>query len=180
MGEHGWQKGKFRSDFPGVYYRKHSERKHGVAFDKYFFIRYKLNGKEIEEALGWASKGMTAQDASDVLSELKRNRKTGVGPVTLREKRELEGAKKESLAREKVEAEKTIIPFSTMWTKYMDQAKADGKKSLDREESLYAHWIKSVIGGKPLAEIAPIHLEKIKSNMSKACAAPGVSIIVSP
>ena len=172
MSAKDWRKTKFKSSFPGVYYRKHPERKHGVQADKYFFIRYKLHGKEIEEALGWASNGMTAQEASDVLSELKRNRKTGVGPATLREKRELEGAKKESGTRAKAEAEKTIVPFSAIWLKYLDQARADGKKSLDREESLYTHWIAPVLGNKPLVEIAPIHLEKIKSNMSKDNAAP--------
>lgn len=39
----------------GIRYRLHSERKHGVGFDKYFTIRYKILGKEKSEGLGWAS-----------------------------------------------------------------------------------------------------------------------------
>ena len=92
MAEKDWRKEKFKSDFPGVYFRKHPTRKHGVQPDKYFFLRYKLNGKELEEGLGWASKGHTAREASDILGELKRNRTRGEGPITLREKRELEEA----------------------------------------------------------------------------------------
>ena len=37
---------------PGVRYRKHPTRKHGIKLDRYFTIFYKLDGKMIEENNG--------------------------------------------------------------------------------------------------------------------------------
>jgi integrase len=180
-----WTKTKHK----GIRYREHPDRKHGKRPDRYYTIRYKLDGKDREEKLGWETDWHKAerarvqngeikeprsleQEAILRFAELKSNQGSGKGAFTLEEKRETEIARKESEAREKAEVEKASSPFSVIWTKYLEQAKADGKKSHDREESLYKHWIKPVIGDKPLVEIAPIHLEKIKSNMNKSGAAP--------
>ena len=43
---------------PGVRYRKHPTRKHGARLDRYFTLRFSVDGKQAEEALGWASEGM--------------------------------------------------------------------------------------------------------------------------
>lgn len=169
-----WIKTKFK----GVRYREHPTRKHGVQKDKYFSIRYKIpkmderGTTDKEEALGWASDGWTAEKAALELAKLRKNQQEGEGAFTLQEKREAETAKREQEAKEKAAAEKSSMPFSEIWKEYVRQCKADGKKSLDREESLFTHWISPVVGTKPLKEIAPIHLEKIKSNMAKAELSP--------
>ncbi|MFZ0931365.1 MAG: site-specific integrase [Syntrophobacteraceae bacterium] len=181
MSDKDWRKEKFKSTYPGVYFRKHPTNKHGVRADQYFFLRYKLNGKELEEGIGWASQGHTAREASSILSELKENRRNGTGPVTYREMRHIkeaeakaEAEERKAEAEQKAEAERKAMPFANIWGQYLGQTKADGKNknSYEREVSLYTHWIQPVIWNKPLAEIAPIHLEKIKSNMGKAGAAP--------
>jgi hypothetical protein len=79
---------RFKTTFKGVRYRKHPTRKHGVNYDQYFIIRYKLNGKDKEEGLGWASEGMTAAKAYEDLKAIKENIKRGQGPQSLAEKRE--------------------------------------------------------------------------------------------
>src|SRR4030042_2681182 len=77
------------TEFEGVRYRNHPTRKHGVVNDRYFSIRYRVDGKRIEEALGWASKGWTAKKAALELAALQEAYRKGTGePVTLREKRE--------------------------------------------------------------------------------------------
>ena len=161
-----------KTTFKGVRYREHSTRKHGVRPDRYFSIRYKLNGKDKEEGLGWGSDGWTAEKAALELTKLRNNQQSGEGAFTMAEKKEAELARKEREAQEKALAEKAAVPFSGVWIEYIAQCKLDGKKSCDREESLYNHWIAPVIGTKPLAEIAPIHLEKIKSNMAKGELSP--------
>ena len=65
-------------------------RKHGVQFDRYFSIRYKLDTKDCEEGIGWASEENTAVDAHALMADRKYNIKRGTGPRTLGEKRELE------------------------------------------------------------------------------------------
>lgn len=75
-----------KSKFQGVRYREHPSNKHGVKPDRYYTIFYKLSGKMIQEALGWASKSWeeidqqgnkrcinwTEKRAAAVLAELKK------------------------------------------------------------------------------------------------------------
>ena len=67
----------------GVRYREHPTRKFGIQKDKYYSIRYKLNGKDKEECLGWASQGWSEKKAAEYLFELKKNQRTGEGAKTL-------------------------------------------------------------------------------------------------
>lgn len=77
----------YASNFPGIRYYKHNTRKHGVKFDQYFSVRFQFNGKTIEEGLGWASEGMTAEKAYQIRCELKEAAKTGKGSPTLKQRR---------------------------------------------------------------------------------------------
>lgn len=46
---------KHKTAFPGVRYREHPVRKNGaVNKDRYYTIRYKVDGKDREEGVGWA------------------------------------------------------------------------------------------------------------------------------
>lgn len=163
-----------KTNFPGVRYREHKTRKHGVRKDQYFTIRYKVSGKDKEEGIGWASEDWTAAKAYDRLKELKANRKDGEGPQTLKEKRELldnqKAAELEVQERQTQEAvtvakycEKTYFP----WTK---QNKADN--TYRTEDLLFTHWVKPVIGDIPLVEVAQTDIERIKQAMFAAKKAP--------
>ena len=86
----------FSTEFEGVRYRKHPKRKCGIKNDHYFCIRYRVDGKRVEEGLGWASKGMTAKKAALQLAALQEAYRKGTGePVTLREKREVARTERE-------------------------------------------------------------------------------------
>lgn len=69
--------------FPGVRTKEciRNNRK-----DIYSSIRYTRNGKQYEESIGYKSDGFTATQAYEILSELKRDIKTGKA-LSLREKR---------------------------------------------------------------------------------------------
>ena len=62
---------KIRTRFPGVRVVEHPTRKHGVQWDKYFYIRYQIEGRRREEGLGWLTEKMTAEKAAGILAELK-------------------------------------------------------------------------------------------------------------
>lgn len=147
--------------FAGVRYREHKTRKHGIKKDRYFAIRYQRDGRRKEEGLGWASQGWTAEKAALTLAELKNAHKTGNGPVRLAEKREKAKARKEKEQRDR-------ITFGEVFhNHYFPQAKAEKAfKSQDRERGLFFNWIEPVIGDLSLKDVAPIHLEKIKKNMT--------------
>ena len=92
-----WKKTKY----PGVRFREHETRKHGISKDRYFVIRYQRDGKRHEEGTGWASEGWTAEKAGNELAELKKAYTLGNGsPTRLTEKRELVKIQEEHKQRE--------------------------------------------------------------------------------
>jgi integrase len=159
----------------GIRYRLHSSRRHGVGFDRYFTIRYKIAGKERSEGLGWASEGWTEKKAAAVLAELKKNITTGSGPTTLEEKRQAELNRRAEVARQEAAERMENISFADIFTEhYLPISKTNKRNdhSWKREEQLFRLWIAPVIGQKPMWNIAPIHLEKIKKSMADAGKSP--------
>ncbi len=128
---------KFSTQFPGVRYREHKSRIHNRKLDRYFFIRYRIDGKLKEEAIGWASEGWNATRASGILSELREAHRTGDGPQTLEEKRRLENEKREAEIFEKKRKEKDQLTFGNYFDKtYFPTATANKKEwSWKREKS---------------------------------------------
>ncbi|MBU4449598.1 MAG: site-specific integrase [Proteobacteria bacterium] len=157
-----------KTNFPGVRYREHPTRKNGVKRDQYFTIRYKLAGKDKEEGLGWASQKWTAVKAYERLTELKENRKTGEGPQTLAEKREISGKRKDAEKTAQDLAEKENVTFGAFMTEtYLPQCKLDKKERTHIiEEMLYRIHLADTIGALPFPKISAFHLERIKKDMA--------------
>ena len=158
---------KHSTDYKGVRFSEHKTRKHNGKPDRCFFLRYKLDGKLKEEALGWASEGWNANQASQELAQIKKNQRIGEGPRTLEEKRRLaKEAEEAERAKKREEALKNVTFSEIFSTHYLPQAVADkSEKSINREKSLFNKWINPTIGSTPISEVAPINLEKIKKKM---------------
>ena len=142
--------------------------------DKYFSIRYKLQGRDREEGLGWASEGMTAQGAFLKLSEIRQNQKTGQGPCTLAEMR-----READLAREREEAERQAearrqISLERFWDEDYFLALKNRIKpnSWEKEEAHFRLWLKPRLGGLPLREISDADLERLQLQMRDAGLSP--------
>lgn len=166
-----------KSKHPGIRYREHDTRRHGVGNkpDRYYTIFYKLEGKMVEEAVGWASHGMTEKKAAAILAELHENHRRGTGPRTLKEKRGLATAERqEQEEQDKQDAADNLTLSAIFYDKFLPHIQANRRdlKSWKRDEGLFRLWIAPVIGSKPLKDIAPFDLEKIKKAMAKADKAP--------
>jgi len=171
-----------KTNFKGVRYREHATRKHGVKRDRYFAIRYKSNGKDVEAGIGWATDGWNAEKAYNLLVKLRTNLKMGAGPQTMQEVRDVaETSRKEQAAKKQEQAAieaQAALDNQTLTTvfseQYLPQAKQDrrSKYSWIREESLFRIWIEPEIGTKPLKDVTTFHLEKIKKDMKAAGKAP--------
>jgi len=163
-----------KTNLRGVRYYEHETRKHGVKQDRYFTIRYWLDGKDKEEGLGWASDGWTATKAYDRLRELKENRKIGQGPQTLEEKRELLKEQKDAQEAAKELQEKENITFGHFWNDtYFPTYKVGRKKETTRKgQEHFKNWINPVIGKTPLKDIKPFAIEKIRKNILGAGKSP--------
>ncbi|GHU19008.1 integrase [Alphaproteobacteria bacterium] len=153
----------------GLRYREHATRKHGLQKDKYFIIRYMVDGKRKEEGLGWLSEGWTEKKAAARLFELKENNRTGQGPKTLAEKREQSKKAQEQEEEKQKEDSVKLITFSEVFEKYIAQARQDkNEKSCDNEVSIFKNWIASSVENKTMNEITLDLLEQIKKAMSDA------------
>jgi len=162
------------TNYPGVRYREHKTRKHGVKPDQYFFIRYQKDGKRKEEGVGWASEGWTPSKVALKLAELKAAATTGEGESRLSEARAKAKAKKQQERARREQEEKDNIPLSTYFDEIYYPAISQEKKKAAhvREESLFRLWIKPTMGAKPFKDISTFDLERLKKNMLKAGRAP--------
>jgi len=158
---------RMKTEFAGVRYRQHHKRKHGLKPDAYFSIRYRLDGKQVEEGLGWASKGWTASKAALQLAELQEaHRKGSKEPATLRQRREIA-----RMEREK--QEKKGITFGDYFLNtFIPQAEIEKPRETKGKMIHYRRWIKEAIGALPFSEIGVLELEKIKTDMLTAGRAP--------
>ena len=164
---------KIKTKTPGVRYYEHETRKHGIKFDRYYTIRYKLNGKDKEEALGWASEGWTEQKAAKYLSELKESQRTGEGAKTLAESLKISEEKEIAKRKKELTAKKEAITFAEVFEKYIVQAQQDKKtRTYNTELLLYKNWLSKIIGTMSLRDISPFILETLKKNMADAGRSP--------
>lgn len=158
------------TSYPGVRYREHETRKHGIRPDKYFFIRYKADGKDKEEGVGWASAGMTAEKASKILGEIRENIRKGAGPKSLAEMRALNAEQERELAEKEAREKRQNVDFATFFqTQYLPAVEFTKKPySLTRERQLFATWLEHVIGKLPINSLGIYHIEAITRNMIKS------------
>lgn len=129
----------------------------------------------VEEAVGWASQGMTEKKAFTILSELQENHRRGIGPRTLKEKRALAATERiEREIKEKHDAADSLLLADIFYNRFLPHIQATRRdpNSWKRDESLFRIWIAPVIGAKPLKDITPFDLEKIKEDMVTSGKAP--------
>jgi integrase len=170
----------------GLRYYEHQERKHGKKRDRYYSIRFKVDGDEHNYGVGWVSDGVPDEIRKEhhdigfeeyclmLLRQYKGNLKIGSGPQSPKENRQNEKAKREQVLADLDRLEKNAVTFDTFFTDdYLPQAENNKKsKTVTREKILYKNWIKVGIGLSPMKTISPFHLEKLKKNMADGGQSP--------
>lgn len=153
--------GKWTTLEKGIRYREHPTRKNGDRRDRYFTLRFTVNGKRKEEALGWASEGWTLEKARVELARLREAARLGEGCTTLKQRRE------ELAAKEEAERVKQITIGGFWESDYWPAQTGKSKGAKDAEKALWNHWLKSDLENIPFSKLAPIQLERIKTRMIK-------------
>ena len=158
----------------GIRCRKHATRKHGVKPDIYFVLRFTVDGHAHQEALGWASEGMTLAKARVELSKLKEAKRTGTGARSLREKRALESQKRKSKEIADQAAAAARLSFSEFWCAIYWPAQAyKAHGSRVAENALWNKWIEPIIGNISVESLTVSAVERVKIAMLQANKAPG-------
>lgn len=152
---------KQKTKYKGVYFRTHPTRKNGIRFDRYFILRYTINGKQHDEGFGWESEGYTEAKAAAEVETIRENIKKGIGYTSLKEK----NAPIKQAIQEK---ENENITFSEFYDLYETaQFGTKTPKGIKCERQYFDNHIKKHIGTKPLKDIQIEDIEKIKQSMLK-------------
>ena len=163
---------------PGIRCREHETRKHGVKPDRYFTLRFYVEGKRVEEALGWSSEGWTLTKAQAQLVALKEAKRTGGGDTSLREKRATAQADKQARGRAAAESERLAveeeerrrredITLAEFWPRYWSDAVEGQNRPTTRKEKLRM-WecrVEPKLGNLPVKNITDADV----SDLIRAC-----------
>lgn len=166
----------WRTCSKGVRFREHPTRTHNKRPDRYYALQFRVEGKVVNEGVGWASDGHTQGEAEDLLQELRKNWRTGAGPQTLNEKRDDERrAKKAEAARLEAEAaaremeRRKGVTLTDYWIKnYYPHAQRTKKMcSWTKEEQHFRRWLEPEFGVLPLIEIGMEQWDALMTTMHK-------------
>lgn len=153
----------YKTKFLGVRYREHPTRKHGIRPDRCFSIRYKLDGKDKEEAIGWASEGWTAEKAYAQLSRIRENIRTGKGITSLK-------ALREAQARKPTVPSPSGVTVQNLWEDFF-KCKA-GNRSIDEDRFIYSKHIKPVFADKKPDDMTVERIDTFRDGLLSSGLAP--------
>lgn len=146
----------------GIRYREHPTRKHGKKPDRYWCVQYKLNGKNINEAVGWWSDGSTQSQCEELLSTLRINQKSGQGPQTLKEMRQFNREKRDAQSAAKEAARdprRTLAGYCE--SEYLPRIRLNMKpRTAASHVSVLKRWL-APLADKTLSEVTPSDLENL-------------------
>ena len=159
-----------KTNFLGVRYRKHRSRKNGVDLDRCFSIRYKIDGKDKEEVVGWASEKMDAEKAFGMLATIRENIRKGLEPQSIAAMRRQNEQQAEEEAKAHRLKEKAAMTFSDFWdSSYYPEAKQEKKSTtMESEYWLYTKWIKPSLGNTPLQQVDALKVKELSLHAQEA------------
>jgi integrase len=140
---------------PGIRARDHATRKHGVKLDRYFTLRFSVDGRQVEEALGWASGGWTLARSQEELGKLREAKRTGQGPATLRERAHAKRSAERQQAEVEAQRRRLEKTVADLWSRYGKEVVAFENKPRTAAEKtrLWERRIKAALGQLKIREV---------------------------
>ena len=153
-----------------IRYKEHPTRKHGaVGPDKYYVLRFTVDGKKVQEKLGWASDGMTLEKAQFALAKLREAHLTGEGPASLRETRQLATARREAEERRQQEETKAAITLAAYYeSTYKPWALSTKLAAFRQEDSHWRTWLSPALGNLPMRDITLDRWDRLVQTLNVA------------
>lgn len=144
-------KGRIKSRYPGVFSRESKHPQTGKA-DERFYIRYRRDGKQVEEAVGWRSGEWTAAKASNERSL----RIEGKAQSNEDRRQEQRAAKL---------AEESRWTLSRLWSQY--KAQRVENKALKVDNGRFVKHLKPDFGNKTPDEIITLEVDRLRLKLLK-------------
>ena len=156
----------------GIRYREHESRKHGQRPDRYWCIRYKLDGREVNESVGWWSAGAGKGRCEEILTELRQNHRLGHGPQTFREMKENERQQDEDAAL--TVGNESGVSLAALWPRYIEWLSLSARSTTIKTTTCYRRTWFLKLADVPFGAITTADLEKmLVAPMMKAGKSPG-------
>ncbi len=162
-----WEQTKYE----GIRYREHPTRKYGARKDRYYVVRYRVDGQRKEESIGWESQndqldrdGLRVpmlEVARATLARLKESHRTGEGAATLADQRMQAAQAKvaeKAKAKEYARVNKTL---KDAFDSYIKWAKGV-KKDWDHDHTRMTLHVLPHLGDVRLADIGAADIEELK------------------
>jgi integrase len=166
---------------PGVYYREHPTRKHGVKFDRQWIIRQTLNNKQHVSVIGWMSEGVLIGDAMNKAAEYKANNRWNKAnpdqppkPICKADEDAAAERKRQELEQQRqIEARKNITILQ-IWNEVYYPLAEQRKKpaTVTSERTLFDKWIRKDYGNKRLTDITKLDFARLSKKITKAGRSP--------
>ncbi|WP_419783305.1 tyrosine-type recombinase/integrase [Maridesulfovibrio sp.] len=142
--------------WPGVYsYESQQKRDQGKP-DVCYYIAYRIDGKLKWEKVGWKSEKYTPQIASDIRSDRLKKARHGEAVKTHKELREADL--------------KANIRLDDVADEYF-KVRGESSKGAKIDKGRYDNHVSPVIGLRPVRNLCPLDMERIKKKMSGMSAA---------
>lgn len=146
----------------GIRYKEHPTRKHCQRLDRYWCIRYKLNGLSLTEAVGWWSEGASKPRCEEILSVLRQNWRSGQGPQTYKEMRQAELAAVKDQAETVERERKSAITLGQFWDDHVrpEVELRYVKSNVTTADTRTRTWL-GPLRDRPLSAVTTSDLEKL-------------------
>ena len=168
-----------KTNHRGLRYYEHPTRRHGKKSDRYYSVRFKVDGKDYSYGIGWLSDGVPddirekqnnigfEEYCLTLLREYRHNTKSHSGPKSPKEKKQIAQAKRQTEADEAARLEREQVTLDQFFDGQYTAHSSVNKKasSVKREEILYRKWIRPMLGDMAMRDVSPFHIEKLKSRM---------------
>lgn len=135
----------------------------------------KVEGRHVEENLGWASskEAWNIAKAKIKREKLRQAHRTGEGPQTLREERALDTKERAEKAKKKERLRRESLTISEFFEgRYLPWAKEHKKTWIDDFHHYQKH-LKPRFGGRTFDAVSPFDVEKMKLELKKGISKQG-------
>jgi integrase len=143
---------RFKTKYPGVYYVV-GQSIVGDKPEKIYYIRYRKDGKQVEEKAGRQFK----DDMTPARAAQKRAQRMSGGEPSNQEKRTLERAKKA--------AEKNKWTIDRLFKKYIETR--PNNKGLSTDKNRYEKYLKGPFGHKEPKTLIPLDVDRLRIKLLK-------------
>lgn len=124
--------------------------------DRYYFLRYSMDGKQHEEGVGWASNEVTVDELERILAILHKSARTGEGPRSVAELREANLQRR--AAAGSAADDLTVAEFFDQY--YVPAAKRR-KRTWSHDQGRFDKGIRERLGGVPFRALTREHMDEL-------------------